>query len=279
MTTPNGSEWSKFITAEITPIYEKLLAIAPQLLTAGLLLVVGVVIALALEYLSFRLISNLDHMFSKITGDKGHKKIKVQQSYSLIISKFIFWATIILFLDIAANILGSSVFSSWMDSIIGYFPQVITAFLILLSGFLLGSFTKTLINRSLTEHSSPGTAMIASAAQWLIMFLITLVAIEQLGINISAIANIIIVVIGCVFGGCALAFGMGTKSFTANIIGAQYAQKHCKVGGKIKFGDITGTIIDVTKTSIVIQTQDGQAIIPAKLFHEQICVITDPADD
>jgi hypothetical protein len=57
----------------------------------------------------------------------------------------------------------------------------------------------------------------------------------------------------------------------ANVIGAQYTRKHCRVGDLIRLGAVQGEIIEVAQTGIVVATAEGKAIIPAKLFHEEIC--------
>ena len=59
----------------------------------------------------------------------------------------------------------------------------------------------------------------------------------------------------------------------ANIIGAQYTRKYCRVGDKIKIGDIEAEIIELAQACIVIKTGSDQAIIPAKFFHEQVSLI------
>ena len=72
------------------------------------------------------------------------------------------------------------------------------------------------------------------------------------------------------FAGGALAFGLGAKNLIANIIGAQNLRKHCRIGEFMQLGTVEGIVIDITQTSIVLDTEKGRSIIPAKLFQEQV---------
>jgi len=89
-------------------------------------------------------------------------------------------------------------------------------------------------------------------------------------INLYFLTNTLIVVLGVLTAGAAIAFGLGAKTLIANIIGAQYIQKHCRISEQLQIGDVTGNITEVTQTSIVIETETGRAVIPAKCFQEQI---------
>jgi small-conductance mechanosensitive channel len=82
-------------------------------------------------------------------------------------------------------------------------------------------------------------------------------------------------VVAGLLGGAALAFGLGARSLVANVIGAQYTRRHCQVGDLIRLGATEGEVIEIAQAGIVIATAEGKAIIPARLFHEEVChVIT-----
>ena len=70
--------------------------------------------------------------------------------------------------------------------------------------------------------------------------------------------------------GAALAFGLGARNLIANLIGAQYLRKHCRIGEQMQLGDIEGSIVEVTQTCVVLDTDYGRAVIPAKMFQEQV---------
>jgi hypothetical protein len=106
------------------------------------------------------------------------------------------------------------------------------------------------------------------------------IGIEQLGINVSFLTTTVIVVGGILLAGAALAFGLGARYFVANIIGAQTTRKLYSNGQLLRIGDIEGRLLEITPTTVVLDTDQGRAAIPAKLFHEQISqVIADTHDE
>jgi len=117
------------------------------------------------------------------------------------------------------------------------------------------------------------SAGMARAVQIVIIFSAIIIGVEQIGLNIGFLSNVIVASIAILLAGAALAFSLGAKNMAANIIGAQYTLKYCRVGDKIKIGDIEGEIIELAQACIVIETGSGQAIIPAKFFHEQVSLI------
>ncbi|MFK7968266.1 MAG: mechanosensitive ion channel domain-containing protein [Rickettsiaceae bacterium] len=51
-------------------------------------------------------------------------------------------------------------------------------------------------------------------------------------------------------------------------MGSQYIRKHCRLGETITLGTIQGIILEINQTSIILETDLGRTIIPAKEFLE-----------
>ena len=97
-----------------------------------------------------------------------------------------------------------------------------------------------------------------------------MIGIEQIGINVDFLTNVLIVIIGVLLAGGALAFSLGARTLVANVIGGQYLRKHCRIGEMMQIGDVEGSVVDVTQTSIILDTETGRTIVPAKYFQEHI---------
>jgi len=99
------------------------------------------------------------------------------------------------------------------------------------------------------------------------------IGVEQIGLNVSFLTNITVVVIGILLAGAAGAFSIGARNMMANILGALHTRKHCHIGEQLSIGGHQGEVLDVTQTSIILDTQNGKVVIPAKLFDEQISLV------
>jgi small-conductance mechanosensitive channel len=127
--------------------------------------------------------------------------------------------------------------------------------------------------------------MMARAVQVVIVFSTVIIGVEQIGLNIGFLSTLIVVVVAVLLAGAALAFGLGARSLVANVIGAQYTRRHCQIGDLIRLGAVEGEVIEIAQAGIVIATPEGKAIIPARLFHEEVCHViargkrSDPPDN
>jgi small-conductance mechanosensitive channel len=70
-------------------------------------------------------------------------------------------------------------------------------------------------------------------------------------------------------GAVALAFSFGAKTTIANLLAAQSVAQVYNPGDRIRMGDIEGKILRITHTSLILETPEGQTLIPAKRFSEQ----------
>ncbi len=274
--TATSFNWQSAINETFTDFSQQLINYFPQLIgTVGVLLL-GWLVAHTLSLSTRKLIQGLDVLLARFTRIDGINQERIKGSYSVIISKIVFWIVMIFFLTVAANILGWDVFAGWLDSIVSYLPGLISGLIIILGGFLLSNFAKAAISSAADKAGITQSAGMARAIQIVIIFSAIIIGVEQIGLNIGFLSNVIVASIAILLAGAALAFSLGAKNMVANIIGAQYTRKYCRVGDKIKIGDMEGEIIELSQACIVVETENGQAIIPAKFFHEQVTLINTP---
>ena len=106
------------------------------------------------------------------------------------------------------------------------------------------------------------------------LFTALVVGIEQLGIQIQFVTELLLVVAGVLLAGVALAFGLGAQQLIANIVGAQQLQKFCRLGDRLNIAGTEGVVIEITSTGLVLETDAGRSWVPAKLFLETVCATT-----
>jgi len=245
----------------------------PQLLGTLTLLAVGWAVAQALALSTRKLVEGLDALFVRFVQSEGIQRQRIQNSYALIISKLVFWVVMVFFFAVGANVLGWDLFSGWLQRLVGYLPGLVTGLLIILGGFLLSNVAKAGIFSASQRIGSEQSMMMARAVQVVIIFSSIIIGVEQIGLNVGFLSNIIVVVVAILLAGAALAFSLGARNLVANVIGAQYTRRHCQIGDFLKLGEVQGEILEVAQASIVLATDSGKLVIPAKLFHEQICEI------
>tara|TARA_R110000824_G_scaffold288508_2_gene476484 strand:- start:53859 stop:54716 length:858 start_codon:yes stop_codon:yes gene_type:complete len=262
--------WGAAIRETLNDISQQLVSYAPQVIGAAALLLIGWGIAKALSLSAQKLIQSLDSLFARVNRSTDFNQEKIKHSYAKIISKTVYWIVMIFFLAVAANILGWDLFSGWLEELFAYLPGIITGMLIILGGFLLSNLAKTAIITAAHKAGIQQSQVMAKVIQIAIICGAIIIGVEQIGLNIGFLSNIIVAVIAILLAGAVLAFSLGAKDLVANIIGAQYFRKHCEAGDHLKIADTEGEIIEVSQASIVIENANGKSIIPAKYFHEYV---------
>lgn len=262
--------WQEAITHTYEKLTTQIVIFAPQIIGAILLLIAGWIVAQILCVISRKLVRSFDSLFQRVAQADGAQQEKIKRSYAAIVSKFVFWTVMIFFISAAANMLGWQMFSNWMNSVVTHLPSLVTGLLIILGGFLLGNSARSVVIRAAQSANIEQGLFLARVSQVVILVTALIVGIEQIGVNVDFLTNMLVVTVGVFLSGAALAFGMGARTFVANIIGGQDVRKHCRVGEQMRLGGVEGNVVEITQTSIILDTELGRTAIPAKLFQEQV---------
>ena len=157
-----------------------------------------------------------------------------------------------------------------------FLPRIAAALLVLLAGVLIANFARDTVRAaSATAQVAYGEAL-AQVVRIVMLSVAVLIAVNELGIDVTILTVTLGVVLGATFGGVALAFGLGARTAVSNIIGSHYIRQLVRVGQTVRLGAVQGEIEAITPTSIVLKSPDGRVIIPAKQFSEAVSTLVAP---
>jgi small-conductance mechanosensitive channel len=114
-----------------------------------------------------------------------------------------------------------------------------------------------------------GADRVGRIAELVLLVSTALIAIEQLGVEVSFLKTTLLILLGALVGGAALAFGLGGRELVANILAAHYVHKIYQVGQTVRIGDAEGRIVRFTETSVILESHEGQIAIPARRFSDR----------
>ncbi|MDQ8180151.1 hypothetical protein [Pelagicoccus sp. SDUM812005] len=276
--TNNAFDWRAALEQTYQEFSQQLLNHTPELLGAIALLLSGWILAFVLRLLTRKLVSGLNTVFRKVAKDDGEQRQRIRESYSLIISAVVFWSVIVFFVAASANLLGWSMFSIWLDNIVSFLPSLVTGLLIILAGYLISNAARSAITSAAARSAIPRSSALPRIVQGIIIVATVIIGAEQIGLNVHFLTNIVVVTSGILLAGAAFAFALGGKTLVANTLGARHLNQHCQIGDLVLIGEQKGEILEVTRTSIVLDCPDGKVVIPAKFFDEQVTrVLSDPS--
>lgn len=262
--------------AVFTAMSAQVIDYLPRLLIAVSLLAVGWLCAWLLRALVNRLIRGVDRLWNRLVLKSGLEQLQPRQPPARIASELLFWLVILFFVVLAADYLGLVLFVSWLEQIITYLPVLLASLLIILVGFVLSSLARDMVSAAAASAGIGHHDLIGRLTQLLILATAIIIGIELIGIDISFLTMLSAIIMGTVLGALALAFGLGARHHVENIIAAQQMHQFFEAGDRIKLGELEGDIVALTSTNLIVDTEQGRSIIPAKLLAEQISTVSSP---
>lgn len=262
-------EWKEALSQTYQDFAKQAIEHIPQLMGAFALLVVGWFIAWLLRMLTRKLFRGLDLTIIRSAQQSGIDPSQVR-SYAKLVGNIVFWSVMLFFVTASAHMLDWQIFSGIGNTLLTYLPRLLTGLVIILAGFAVSGVVRSITADAAESAGIDQPAILARIAQVTVILTTIVIGIEQLGINVTFLTTTLIVIGGVLLAGAALAFGLGAKHFVANVIGAQTTRRLYDHGQLVRIGELEGRVLEITPTTVIIDTDSGRASVPAKLFHEQI---------
>src|SRR5215204_1419640 len=186
----------------------------PQLIGALVILIIGYIIAKALQAITTRVLQGMGFQGWMESGGikQFFDRSQTQQTPLSIIGKLIFWLVFIIAITMAVDTLGISAISDVLAQFIAYIPNIIAAILILVLVTLLANFVVGIV------RGATGSNVIGSVAQYGIIVFAAFAALTQLGIAPELIAPTFLILLGGVTLAAAIAFGLGGQGVAQQIV-------------------------------------------------------------
>jgi small-conductance mechanosensitive channel len=269
----NMATYGAALRATLTNITDSARVFLPSLLAAAALLLAGWLLALLLRRATVRLTRRFDGLARRSHVDGALHRIGVDRALSEVFGAFVFWTVFLFFVAGATEAFGLPVLSTWLTGVAFFLPRIAAAFLILLAGVLLANFVRDAVRAASATANVAYGEPLAHIARTVLLSVAVLIAVNELGIDITILTVTLGVVLGATFGGVALAFGLGARTAVSNIIGSHYLRQVVRVGQTVRLGAVQGEVEAITATAVVLRNGDGRVIVPAKRFIEAVSTL------
>lgn len=249
-------------------ILENTVAYLPSVLGALLLLLTGLLLARLLRAVTVRAILVAETLLARLSTRAEHGEPLRMRRAGAVIGAVVFWTVFLVFVTAATHVLELTLFTDWLARLVGYLPTFAAGILIVVAGYVLARFVADLIMATSHGLDAQQRALLARVVQVTILTGTVLVGADQIGIKVTFLAIFAAAVAVVVGGGLALAVGLGARDYVANLIGAHYLRQALAVGQTIRTGEHQGRVLEITATSIVLETADGRVSLPARIYNE-----------
>lgn len=252
----------------------------PNLLGALLLVLLGWLVASAVRALIRSLGSRINRGLDRMLRAERAARLRLSPTMLRLIGTAAFWIILLLFLSFATDLAGMDAVTEWLRDVLRYLPTLLFGVIIIVSGHLIGLLVRDLLLEALASAQVEQREVVARLAQTATFLTAVIIGVHQIGVNVSFVTLVIAVVLGSVLLAFSLAFGLGARGLVANLIGTHYLRRQLQPGVRVRVGEIEGEIIEITPTNVVLETDEGRAFIPARMFSEQVSqLVTAERDD
>ena len=266
--------WIAELAAAWGKVWQTTLAFLPKVVGAVILLLVGWLIARVCRVVAFRLFKRLSRFGAVGREIEGSG---VDEVTPKVLAQVVFWIVFVLFIAAAGQALGLTVITGGLSRLAQYLPSVMAAVVVVGAGVVSANLVRAAVSGAARTARIPQAELVGQGARIAVLTVAVVIAIEQVGINSTVLIVAIGLVLGGVVGGAALAFGLGSRGSVANLVAAHHLVQVYRPGQRVKIGDIEGRIIQLTRSGVAIETDDGEALVPAKLFEESASLRLDEA--
>ena len=194
------------------------LSFIPQLIGALIILLVGYLIAKALQAIVGRVLEGIgfDRWMERGGIKQFFDRADTKHTPHSILGRLVFWFVFFVAITMAADALGIPQVSAVLAQLIAYIPSIIAAILILILAALLANFLSSIV------RGATGSDILASVARYAIIVYAVFAAVTQLGIAVELTAPTFLIVLGAVALAAAIAFGLGSREVAQDIIEKAY---------------------------------------------------------
>jgi hypothetical protein len=214
-------------------LLDRVLQFLPNMLIFTLILITGIILAFILKAVFLKIFRaiKLDKLSEKSGVGEMMVKGGLKEPISLILSKFIGWLTVIIFLFLSLGSLNVPAIDRILEKFILYLPNIFVAAFILFVGYLLGNFLGRAALIAAVNAGMKVSGLVGKLVKRTVILLALTMALEQLGIGKETIVIAFAIILGGVVLALAIAFGLGGRD-----IAKEYIEN--KIKGEEKKDDI-----------------------------------------
>jgi small-conductance mechanosensitive channel len=266
-------QWTATLTESVSRVAVQILEYLPSVLGAFVLLLVGWGVARFLRYATQQI---TERTLVRLARTRPmDTRVQQPRSYSAapgIASRIVFWVVLLFFVLAAAEVLDLKVISGLLAGVTAYLPSLIAGLLILFIGLWFAEVTRAVLKRTSRNVGIEQGDILGRLGQTLVLLIVFSIAAGQIGIDNTLLVALVVTLFAVILGAIALAFSFGAKTTIENLLAAQSVAQTYNAGDVIRIGDIEGRVLRITRTGLVLETGEGQTLIPARRFNEEVSV-------
>ncbi|MBV6442961.1 MAG: hypothetical protein DYG98_15140 [Haliscomenobacteraceae bacterium CHB4] len=257
-------------------------AAIPKLTFALLVMLIGWLIAKGIRRLVRRILAGLgvDGLAERLNDIDLVQRSGMRIEVSSVLSQMIYLILMLGFVIFATDILGIPAITQMVRDLIDYIPALFSAFILFLLGLFLADMIRGIALTACQSMGLPSAKVISTAVFYFLFVTVAVSALAQAKINTGFMAINISIIIGALALAFAIGYGLASRELLSNYLAGGYNRNKIVVGDDIRIIGMRGKVIGIDATSLTLQTDKSEVIIPlSKLASEKIEVFYPEGQD
>jgi hypothetical protein len=212
--------WTDVLISSLQNLWIQVVDFLPSLLGALVVFIIGLMVASGLASLVEKLIAalKLDSFLKKIGMEEYTKRAGIELNSGHFLGQIVYWFFVLVFFSSAADILKFYVLSNFVTNILTYLPNLIVAILIMVVALVTANLVSKIVRASVKGAKVGSEEFLSSASWWVIVIFGSLIALNQLGVAVAIVQDVVIGLIAMLALAGGLAFGLGGKDYAAHLL-------------------------------------------------------------
>lgn len=236
-----------------------------------------------------RVISRLiKKMLEKIGVDKLADRLndidlvsssKIDIRPSAVIQKIVYYLLFFVFILLATDILGMQPVTDLINKILGYIPNLVSAFIVFIIGLLLADFLKKIVYTACSSLAIPAAGLISKVVFYFLFLNVTMITLAQAKVETAFIEENLSILLGGIVLAFAIGYGFASRPILANLLTAYYSKDKISIGDQINIDGVQGEITAMDNSSFTVVSEDITTVIPLHKLSTEKYQIARKIDD
>ena len=279
---PNETSWQstwEIWLAALDNTYRELVegvaSIVPGIVGGLLLLLVGWLLATAVRAAILRFGTGLDRMLNAARERIGQPQAELRWPISRVLAHTAYWLVIVFFLAALSKLLALPGLVDIFARILLYLPLLLVWALAVFAVYVASGLVSSGTAAAARSAGLSNADLLGRVARIVVLVFAGIIAASQIGIDVALLVNVVTIATAVLLGGAAIAFGIGAGGVAGNLIAAQQLRRNYRVGQRVAVDRFEGEILEITGSAVVLDTEQGRTMVPARLFNEQASILLD----
>ncbi len=273
----NGNDPGLLFSDLITGLIEFL----PRLVLGVAILVVGWVAVRVVAAVVRRILVRvgLDRIARRAGLQATLEQAQIRREPSDLIALLVFWIGLLSILLLALETLGLGLALAPLRDLLAFLPRVFAGVLVLLAGVALAQVLERAVEAGSAGLGIEYSRQLGRVVRWLILVVTVIVAVQQLGIDLSVLTQTIVNLMTILIAGLALTFALGGREVARNALAGYYARELFSPGDQLLLDGQEGTLEAIGPLNAEVSLGEDLLMIPNRELIESRIVLRKAAGE